>query len=75
MFWLINESGAYGARSGLLPVMKEIMRGIFKGGKNLDNYNVACDYSKETSCMSTKNTIKRVVNMMQNSGKFAFQNH
>jgi hypothetical protein len=27
------------------------------------------------SCMSTKNTIKRVINMMQNSGKFAFQNY
>ncbi|HKG87981.1 MAG TPA: hypothetical protein VKA95_06615 [Nitrososphaeraceae archaeon] len=75
MFWLINENGAYGARSGLLPVMKEIIIGIFKGEKNLDNYDIACEYSKEMSCMSTKNTIKRVINMMQNSGKFAFQNY
>ena len=30
MFWLINEKGAYGARSGLLPVAREIIKGIFK---------------------------------------------
>lgn len=75
MFWLINENGAYGARSGLLPVMKEIIKGIFKGGRNIDNYNIICDYTKEMSCISTKNTIKRVANMMRNSGKFAFQNY
>ncbi len=75
MFWLINETGAYGARSGLIPVMKEIITGIFKGEKNLDNYAITCEYITEMSCMSTKNTIKRVINMMQNSGKFAFQNY
>ena len=75
MFWLINENGAYGARSGLIPVMKEIITGIFKGEKNLDNYAITCEYSKEMSCMYTKNTIKRFINMMQNSGKFAFQNY
>ena len=68
MFWLINENGAFGARSGLLP-------GIFKGGKNLDNYNIVCGYTKEMSCISTKNTIKRIANMMRTSGKFAFQNY
>jgi hypothetical protein len=75
MFWLINENGAYGARSGLLPVMKEIIIGIFKGEKNLDNYGIVCEYSKEMSCMSTKNIIKRFINMMQNSSKFAFENY
>lgn len=75
MFWLINENGAFGARSGLLPVMKEIIKGIFKGGKHLDNYNIVCGYTKEMSCISTKNTIKRIANMMRTSGKFAFQNY
>jgi hypothetical protein len=75
MFWLINENGAFGARSGLLPVMKGIIKGIFKGGKNLDNYNIVCGYTKEMSCISTKNTIKRIANMMRTSGKFAFQNY
>lgn len=27
MFWLINEKGAFGARSGLMEVFKEIIRG------------------------------------------------
>ena len=75
MFWLINENGAFGARSGLLPVIKEIIKGIFKDGKNLDNYNIVCNYRKEMSCISKKNTIKRVANMMRNSGKFVFQNY
>jgi hypothetical protein len=75
MFWLINENGAFGARAGLLPVMKEIIKGIFKGGKNLDNYNIVCGHTKEMSCISTKNTIKRIANMMRTSGKFAFQNY
>ena len=30
MFWLINEDGVYGARSGLLLLAKEMFRGIFK---------------------------------------------
>lgn len=30
MFWLINRNGAFGARSGLKEVFKEIIRGIFK---------------------------------------------
>ena len=30
MFWLINNQGAFGARSGLIQVFKEIVRGIIK---------------------------------------------
>jgi hypothetical protein len=30
MFWLINNQGAYGARSGLRQVLKEIVRGTIK---------------------------------------------
>ncbi|HET6800450.1 MAG TPA: hypothetical protein VFH25_07805, partial [Nitrososphaeraceae archaeon] len=31
MFWLINRSGAYGARRALMQVMKEIIVGLFRG--------------------------------------------
>jgi hypothetical protein len=31
MFWLINKNGAYGARSGLVQVVKEIIIGLYKG--------------------------------------------
>src|SRR6266508_3225816 len=46
MIWLINEKGAYGARSGLLPVAREIIKGIFKrrGLKHQVNLVMACDY-------------------------------
>ena len=39
MFWLINENGAFGARSGLMEVFKEIIRGLVrtKIGDNLLN--------------------------------------
>lgn len=33
MFWLINESGAHGARSGLLSAAKEIIVGVFSNGE------------------------------------------
>jgi hypothetical protein len=44
MFWLINEDGVYSARSGLLPLVKEIFRRIFKlvEEKDQNNYNVVC---------------------------------
>jgi len=75
MFWLIKKDGAYGARSGLLPVAKEVFKGIFKReDKNQENYIIACDYNGEMSCMSARSTIKRIVNMLQNRGRFSFQN-
>jgi hypothetical protein len=30
MFWLINKNGAFGARSALMEVFKEIIRGLYK---------------------------------------------
>ena len=45
MFWLINRKGAYGARLGLIQVVKEIALGIFKSAfsaqhkKNSKCYN------------------------------------
>ena len=39
MFWLINENGAFGARSGLVEVFKEIIRGNVRTriGDNFSN--------------------------------------
>ena len=39
MFWLINKKGAYGARSGLVQVAKEIIIGLFKGRDSI--YSIA----------------------------------
>jgi hypothetical protein len=88
MFWLINKKGAYGARSGLLQVAKEIIIGLFKGrdsksygndndnnNSNPNNLDLACEYKdRMTSCGSTENTLRRIINMMRNSGRFRFQN-
>ena len=74
MFWLIKKDGAYGARSGLLPVVKEVFRGIFKReNKNQENYIIACDYNGEMSCMSARSTIKRIVNMLKIAVGFLFK--
>ena len=81
MFWLINKGGAYGARSGLLPVIKEILSGNFKQVKKKeeeekekqDDYINACKYNEQTSCMCTTiSTIKRILNMMRNGRQFYF---
>ena len=39
MFWLINKKGAFGARSGLVEVFKEIIRGLIRTriGDNIPN--------------------------------------
>ena len=88
MFWLINRKGAYGARLGLVQVAKEIALGIFKGTfraqrkNNNNDYNKNssssngtaenCRYNNKESCMSTKNTLSRILNMMKNSDKIKF---
>jgi hypothetical protein len=40
MFWLINKNGAFGARSGMMEVLKEIIRGLVKARKGDDLPNV-----------------------------------
>jgi hypothetical protein len=75
MFWLINGNGAYGARYGLIQVVKEIIIGLYKRKreKNNGNHTAACEYKDQTmSCGSTKDTLKRILNMMRNSDRFAF---
>lgn len=80
MFWLINRNGAYGARLGLVQVAKEIMSGLFKrkevkndNNNKGTNYVLACDYKDQMMpCGSTENTLRRITNMMRNSGRFQF---
>src|ERR687888_2092535 len=59
MFWLVNKSGAHGARSGLLPLAKEILVGIFRrgGGGKVSDISATCkfDKTKSTSCYSSTN--------------------
>jgi hypothetical protein len=85
MFWLIYKNTAYGARSALIPVLKEIVKGLLKSINEKDNKNyikvkgnegnldtIACNYKDRLQCMSTTNTLKRLINMMQNSSRVNF---
>ena len=86
MFWLINKKGAYGARLGIIQVVKEIIIGWFKGkgiknnknnnSNNSNNYNLSCEYKDSDSVMSCGSSpdsiLKRIINMMRNSGRVNF---
>jgi hypothetical protein len=72
MFWLINENGAYGARSGLPTVAHEIIVGMFKGGKS-SNIAAACEYGGTLmSCYMHTNVFRRLA-IFQPSAKFPFE--
>ncbi|HEY3094703.1 MAG TPA: hypothetical protein VGJ42_02975 [Nitrososphaera sp.] len=73
MFWLVNRSGAHGARSGLLPVAREIIVGMFRGGEAIDVI-AACEYNDTSmSCYTPTNVFKRVVTMLSHGTKFTFE--
>ncbi|HVX03074.1 MAG TPA: hypothetical protein VHA09_07965, partial [Nitrososphaera sp.] len=81
MFWLVNKSGAHGARSGLPPLVREVMAGWFRGGKNnnADAFAPACEYdgtsissSSSSSCYTPTNILKRLVGMLSHGANFPF---
>ncbi len=74
MFWLINRTGAYGARSGLPQVAKEILIGIFQS-RSLDSSEryMACEYSGGSmSCYTPANVVKRFLRLLRSSAIFPF---
>ena len=75
MFWLINRSGAFGARSGLPHVIKEIAAGIFAGHTPRLNADpaAACEYAGEKmSCFTSTNTLKRIAKLLSHGAIFRF---
>jgi hypothetical protein len=80
VFWLINRYGAYGARSGILPVIGEIFRGISKTltaepkqeNNQVMNSIPECDYNEKMSCTPSAFPVRKVIDMMRNSTKFQF---
>lgn len=75
MFWLINSSGAHGARSGLLPLAKEIVVGRFrKSRKNSDIFGQVCKYrdTPSMSCYTPTNVLKRLAKMLSHGATFSF---
>lgn len=75
MFWLVNKNGAYGARSGLPHVIKEIAFGLVAGPSTQDYHEgaVACEYSAEkTSCFTSTNILKRIAKLLSHGATFRF---
>jgi hypothetical protein len=73
MFWLIDRSGAFGARSGLPHVAKEIVAGWLRGGKNPDEFAPACEYGDTSmSCYAPTSVFRRLANMLSHAAAFRF---
>lgn len=74
MFWLVNETGAYGARSGLPQVAREIIVGLFRGAEPSDITTAACEYGgMPMSCYTLTNVFKRLAKMLSHGAKFPFE--
>lgn len=72
MFWLINKTGAYGARSGILPLVREVIAGLFKGG-DAATPPAACEYTGTSmSCYTPTNVFKRLAKMLSHGATFPF---
>ena len=71
MFWLISRRGAFGARSGLAPLVREIMAGWFKGEKNDDAFSAPTN----PACSTHDSTLKRLAKMLSHGATFRFQTH
>jgi len=69
MFWLINRRGAFGARSGLVPLVREIIAGWFKGGKNDDAFLSSIN----PACSSPDSTLERLAKMLSHGESFYFR--
>lgn len=74
MFWLINRSGAHGARSGLLPLAKEILVGILRGSGKVKDIDAACKYDKTNnmSCYTLTDVLKRIAGTLRKGTTFRF---
>jgi len=44
MLWLVNKRSAYGARSGPLPLIKEIIIRFFIVREEISDINASCEF-------------------------------
>jgi hypothetical protein len=80
MFWLINKRGAHGARSGLIPLTREILIGIFRSGGNFRSggkvsyINTSCEFGNDhnMSCYATASVLWRVIGTLNHGTTFRF---
>jgi hypothetical protein len=75
MFWIVNKNGAFGARSGLPHVIKEIAFGIFAGqeAKSHSDGAIACEYKDgNMSCYNSVSIVKRIAKLLSHGATFRF---
>ena len=88
MFWLINHRGAFGGRSGLLPLVKEVVKGFFGVTPSVDTsqetiedatpdsnlqLGVVCD-PNDISCATPPGLFKRLSGLLKNGKKIKIEN-
>lgn len=72
MFWLINNNNAYGGRSGLLPLLVLIIKGIGKPRKSgSKDFPKGCSISER--CNDKKNKMKRFFNLLRSGKKLKIE--
>lgn len=76
MFWLVKETKAYGARSALMPLAYEILKGILKpSDRDHDESNIefVCN-SEEMTCNTPQDFVRRVSMLIRNGKKINIKN-
>lgn len=75
MFWMITRKGAFGARSGLIPLTYEIIKGLFGIGervgtiKNSEKKSDLLCNIETVSCVSMPGFFSRVCGLLKNGKK------
>ena len=75
MFWIVNRNGAYGARSGLPHVLKEIVFGVFASheARAHSENTIACEYEEEKmSCYNSTSIVRRIAGLLSHGATFRF---
>ena len=72
MFWLIKDNIAYGGRSGLLPLLILIIKGMVKPKKS-DNKDFPKCCSSSEKCNDNKFKMKRLINLLRSGRKFGIE--
>lgn len=76
MFWIITSNHAYGGRSGLLPLLRLIIKGLIMSvlGHELSLNRTFLGYCSDiTMCNNKKFKIKRFFNLLRNGKKLSIR--
>lgn len=76
MFWIVTVSGAFGGRSGLLPVAREVLKGLLGMGEKVslargdmcENEQEVCS-AGNVNCSTTQGFFSRISGLLRNGKK------